>query len=157
MGFALFIPSRGEVGNANCGTGLTMQLMAQAVPTAAQLPCIEDLPLGWGTEQSSVVKDGASFKVGIGSDLTNAVIVTLVPTCPTDASVETIPVEGGCVTYEVPPGTEANSVPSFDDGGGLRLRIAANSSPRSGRTRISSYAARALLRAVRREELRLID
>ena len=81
-GVALFIPSRGEVGNANCGTGRTMQLMAQAVPTARQLPCIDDLPLGWGTEQASIVRDRATFTVGIGSDLTNPVIVTLVATCP---------------------------------------------------------------------------
>ena len=121
MGFALFIPSRGEVGNADCGTGRTMQLMAQAVPTAAKLPCIEDLPLGWGTEQASVVRDRASFTVGIGSDLTNPVTVTLVATCPSDPSLKTIPVEGGCVTYEVPPGTEPGAVPSFDAGGGLRL------------------------------------
>jgi hypothetical protein len=121
MGVALFIPSRGEVGNADCGTSRTMQLMAQAVPTATQLPCIDHLPLGWGTQQASVVNDKVTFTVGIGSDLTNAVIVTLVATCPTDASVQTIPVEGGCVTYEVPPGTEPGSVPSFVDGGGLRL------------------------------------
>jgi tRNA A-37 threonylcarbamoyl transferase component Bud32 len=120
-GVALFIPSRGEVGNANCGTGRTMQLMAQAVPTAAQLPCIDDLPLGWGTEQASVVKDRATFTVGIGSDLTSPVVVTLLATCPTDPSVTTIPVQGGCVTYEAPPDTEPGSVPSFDDGGGLRL------------------------------------
>ena len=64
---------RGEVGNANCGTGRTMQLMAQAVPTATELPCIEELPLGWGTEQASVIRDRASFTVGIGSDLVNPV------------------------------------------------------------------------------------
>jgi tRNA A-37 threonylcarbamoyl transferase component Bud32 len=121
MGVALFIPSRGEVGNADCGTSRTMQLMAQAVPTATQLPCIDDLPLGWGTEQASVVNDRATFTVGIGSDLTNAVVVTLVASCPTDGSVQTLPVEGGCVTYQVPPGTEPDSVPSFEDGGGLRL------------------------------------
>ena len=121
MGVALFIPSRGEVGNADCGTTRTMQLMAQAVPTATQLPCIDHLPLGWGTEQASVVKDKALFTVGIGSDLTNAVVVTLVATCPTDASVQTIPVDGGCVTYEVAPGTDPGSVPSFNEGGGLRL------------------------------------
>jgi len=121
MGVALFIPSRGEVGNADCGTSRTMQLMAQAVPTATQLPCIDDLPVGWGTEQASVVNDKATFTVGVGSDLTNAVVVTLVETCPTDASVQTIPVEGGCVTYQVPPGTEPGAVPSFEDGGGLRM------------------------------------
>ena len=72
-GVALFIPSRGDVGNANCGTGRTMQLMAQAVPTATELPCIDDLPLGWGTEQASIVRDRASFTVGIGSDLVSPV------------------------------------------------------------------------------------
>ena len=36
-------------------------------------------------------------------------------------SNQTIPVEGGCVTYEVPPDTEPGLVPSFDAGGGLRL------------------------------------
>jgi tRNA A-37 threonylcarbamoyl transferase component Bud32 len=122
MGVALFIPSRGEVGNADCGTGRTMQLMAQAVPTAAELPCIENLQIGWGTEQASVVKDRASFTVGIGSDLVNPVVVTLVAACPaTEISITTIPVEGGCVTYEVPRGTEPGSVPSFEEGGGLRL------------------------------------
>jgi tRNA A-37 threonylcarbamoyl transferase component Bud32/membrane-associated phospholipid phosphatase len=120
-GVALFIPSRGDVGNANCGTGRTMQLMAQAVPTATKLPCIDDLPLGWGTEQASVVQDRASFTVGIGSDLVSPVIVTLTETCAADPAVQAIPVDGGCVTYEVPPGTEPGSVPSFDAGGGLSL------------------------------------
>jgi hypothetical protein len=120
-GVALFIPGRGEVGNANCGTGRTMQLMAQAVPTASQLPCIEDLPLGWGTEQASVIRDRATFTVAIGSDMVSPVTVTLTETCPADTALETIPVEGGCVTYEVPPGTEPGSVPSFEPGGGLGL------------------------------------
>jgi tRNA A-37 threonylcarbamoyl transferase component Bud32 len=118
-GVALFIPSRGDVGNANCGTGRTMQLMAQAVPTATKLPCIEDLPLGWGTEQASIIQDRASFTVAIGSDMVSPVTVTLVETCPADAALETIPIDGGCVTYQIPPGTEAGSVPSFDDAGGL--------------------------------------
>ena len=48
-GIALFIPSRGDVSAATCGTGRTMQLMAQAVPTATKLPCIGELPLGWGS------------------------------------------------------------------------------------------------------------
>ena len=117
IGFALFLPSRGEVGHADCGTGRTMQLMAQAVPTATELPCIEELPLGWATEQASVVRDRASFTVGIGSDeMVSPVTVTLAATCPEDASVEAIPIEGGCVTYQVPPGTEPGSVPSFGAG-----------------------------------------
>jgi tRNA A-37 threonylcarbamoyl transferase component Bud32 len=118
-GIALFIPSRGDVGNATCGTGRTMQLMAQAVPTATKLPCIGDLPLGWGTEQATVARGRATFTIGIGSDMVSPVTVTLVETCPADTALETIPIDGGCVTYQVPPGTEPGSVPSFDEGGGL--------------------------------------
>jgi hypothetical protein len=119
MGIALFIPSRGDVGYARCGTGRTMQLMAQAVPTATKLPCIGDLPLGWGTEQATVARGRASFTIGIGSDMLSPVTVTLTEDCPADTAIETIPIEGGCVTYQEPPGTEPGSVPSFDDGGGL--------------------------------------
>jgi hypothetical protein len=118
-GIALFIPSRGDVGNATCGAGRTMQLMAQAVPTATKLPCIDELPLGWGTDQATVARGKAIFTVAIGSDMVSPVTVTLVPTCPADAALETIPIDGGCVTYQVPPGTEPGSVPSFEDGGGL--------------------------------------
>jgi tRNA A-37 threonylcarbamoyl transferase component Bud32 len=119
-GIALFIPSRGDVGNATCGTGRTMQLMAQAVPAATKLPCIDHLPLGWGTEMATVARDRASFTVGIGSDLVSAVTVTLTETCPADTAFQVIPIDGGCVTYQVPPGTKPGSVPSFDEGS-LRL------------------------------------
>ena len=123
-GIALFLPSRGDVGNATCGTGRTMQLMAQAVPTATQLPCIDDLPLGWGTEQATIVRDRATFTVGIGSELVSPVTVTLTETCPgprADREFQSIPIDGGCVGYQVPLGTAAGTVPSFDDGGGLSL------------------------------------
>jgi hypothetical protein len=116
---ALFLPSRGDVGHATCGTGRTMQLIAQAVPTATTLPCISDLPLGWGTEQASIARGTASFTVGIGSDLISPVTVTVAATCPADAARQAIPLDGGCVTYQIPAGTGAGTVPSFDDGGGL--------------------------------------
>jgi hypothetical protein len=115
-GIALFIPSRGDVGNATCGTGRTMQLMSQAVPTATKLPCIDHLPLGWGTEMATVARDRASFTVGIGSDLGSPVTVTLTEICPADTAFQVIPIDGGCVTYQVPLGTEPGSVPSFDGG-----------------------------------------
>jgi tRNA A-37 threonylcarbamoyl transferase component Bud32 len=119
LGFALFIPSRGDVTAATCGTNPTMQLMAQAVPTATRLPCIQDLPLGWGSSSTTIVRDKAVFTIAIGSDEVSPVTVTLTETCPTDSTAQVFQEEGGCVTYEVPPGTEPGSVPSFDPDGGL--------------------------------------
>ncbi len=121
-GIALFIPSRGDVSAATCGTGRTMQLMAQAVPTATKLPCISELPLGWGSAASSVVNDKAIFSVAIGSDMANPVTVTLTETCPADIgdpTTQLIPVDGGCITYQMPTGIEPGSVPSFGVGTGL--------------------------------------
>jgi hypothetical protein len=117
IGLALFIPSRGDVTTATCGTGRTMQLMAQAVPTATRLPCVDDLPLGWSaSDTTTVVRDRASFTVGIGTDQSSPVTVTLTETCPADTEAQVIPIEGGCVAYQAPPGTEPGTVPSFDDG-----------------------------------------
>ena len=47
--FAVFLPgSRPQGINApSCGTGPAMILSAQAVPSAAMLPCIAALPSGW--------------------------------------------------------------------------------------------------------------
>ncbi len=118
-GIALFLPSRGDVSTANCGTNRTMQLMAQSVPTATRLPCVDALPLGWGAATTTVVRDKATFIVAIGADLGSPVTVTLTATCPTDTAAQVIQVEGGCVTYEIPPGTDPASVPSFEAGGGL--------------------------------------
>ena len=135
IGLALFIPSRGDVTVATCGTGRTMQLMAQAVPTATKLPCIGDLPLGWAAaDTTTVVRDRASFTVAIGSGQSSPVTVTLTETCPADTEAQVIPIEGGCVTYQVPPGTEPGTVPSF--GVGLSSSTGASWSPPSSRTRI---------------------
>ena len=116
-GIALFIPSRGDVSSATCGTGRTMQLMAQAVPTATKLPCVGDLPLGWGTQMATVVRDKATFTVALSSEMISPVTVTLTETCPADTEAQIIHIDGGCVTYQVPPETEPGTVPSFDGGG----------------------------------------
>jgi tRNA A-37 threonylcarbamoyl transferase component Bud32 len=120
-GIALFLPSRGTVLGASCGTGRTMQLMAQAVPTATELPCVESLQLGWGSMTTEVVRGRATFDVSLAGGPT-AVVVTLTETCPTgpsDPTVEVTPIDGGCVTYQAPGDVAPGEVPSFDPGGGL--------------------------------------
>ena len=50
------------------------------------------------------------------------VMVTLTETCPAvteGAGLEVIPIEGGCVEYQVPPGVAPSDVPSFQPNGGL--------------------------------------
>jgi hypothetical protein len=54
VGVGLLVPGGAFTGHApDCGTGHTMILAAQAVPSAAFLPCIAALPSGWTTVNAS--------------------------------------------------------------------------------------------------------
>jgi hypothetical protein len=120
MGVALLFPSRGTVNTPSCGTDQTMQLMAQAVPSATQLPCVDSLPLGWGVGGTEIVRDQARFTVGLSSGSGEDVTVTLTVACPAPAAgTDQIPVEGGCVTYTSTIADADADVPSFEPGGGL--------------------------------------
>src|SRR6476469_357093 len=138
MGFALFIPSRGDVSTPSCDANRTMIVMAQAVPTAEQLPCIRSLPLGWSLTGATIVRGRAMFELlvmgdggggGLGVQLqlgsggaSPVVDVTLTPTCPAtsgDPKIQTIDVPGACVTYRSSLPAGVGPVPSFDPGGGL--------------------------------------
>jgi tRNA A-37 threonylcarbamoyl transferase component Bud32 len=125
MGISLFFPTRGTVAPPVCGTGTTMQLMAQAVPTATRLPCIDALPLGWHTSSARITRDQAVFVVGIGEGATHPVTVTLTATCPGPTAQPRVtrtstPIEGGCITTESAiPDSTTEVVPSFEPGGGF--------------------------------------
>ncbi len=98
-GVALLFPSRGTVTTPVCGTGRAMQLMAQAVPTATRLPCVTNLPYGWGVGSAETVGGQATFTVGVGDGF-DPVTVSLTESCPAPvAGTEQISVDGGCVTY----------------------------------------------------------
>ena len=69
-----------------CGTGPSMILSAQAVPSAAMLPCIAALPSGWsigGTDISS-----GKARLWLDSDRAGpqAITVTLTATCETSGA-----------------------------------------------------------------------
>lgn len=116
-GLGLFFPSRGTVTTPMCGTGRAMQLMAQAVPSATRLPCVTNLPYGWGVGGAETVHGRATFTLGIGG-VSDPVTVTLTETCPTPAEgTEEMPIDGGCVTYRST--VTAEVIPSFAPGGGL--------------------------------------
>ena len=117
-GVALFFPTRGTVTTPTCGTGQAMQLMAQAVPTATRLPCVDDLPIGWSVGSAETIQGTAMFEVGVGGGTDEPVTVTLTGSCPAPVEgIEQFPVEGGCVTYA--PAVVDPDVPSFDAGDGL--------------------------------------
>jgi tRNA A-37 threonylcarbamoyl transferase component Bud32 len=116
-GFGLFFPSRGTVTTPMCGTGQAMQLMAQAVPSATRLPCVTNLPYGWGVGGAETVRGQATFTLGISGE-SEPVTVTLTETCPTPVEgTEEMPIAGGCVTYRSTVSVPA--IPSFAPGGGL--------------------------------------
>jgi hypothetical protein len=119
-GIALLFPSRGTAWSPSCGDGTTMQLMAQAVPTATRVPCIDDVPIGWSVDTSTIVRDKAVFTLNMSS-ATEMVTVTLEATCSAtpDASTQVQQIDGGCVTYETNASAETPGLPTFSPGGGL--------------------------------------
>ena len=119
-GVGLFFPTRGTVTATNCGTEQSMQVMAQAVPSATQLPCVASLPVGWGVGDAEIVKGNAMFIIGVSGGESSPVTVTLTETCPSDVEgTQQIPIDGGCVTYRTT--VDDPGVPSFAPGGGLQF------------------------------------
>jgi membrane-associated phospholipid phosphatase len=117
-GLGLIFPTRGTVTAPECGTGRSMQLMAQAVPSATELPCVSHLPVGWGVGDAETIRGKATFVVGVGDGSSHPVTVVLTASCPAPVEgTRQIPVDGGCVTYT--PTSTAPGVPSFAAFGGL--------------------------------------
>ena len=95
-----------------------MTLMAQAVPSATRLPCVADLPIGWGVGSAETIQGKAVFVVGVNGGVDSPVTVTLLETCPARVDgTDQIKVSGGCVTYRA--SVEDTGVPSFTTNGGL--------------------------------------
>ncbi len=109
-----------------CGTSNAMILAAQAVPSAAQLPCVSALPAGWRIGGADIVSGHARFSLDSDPIGTQAVTVTLTAACdvsgarqvPSDepgtrrfdravrpvdqfASLRYYTFPGGCVSYQL--------------------------------------------------------
>jgi hypothetical protein len=108
-----------------CGTGHSMILSAQAVPSAALLPCIAALPAGWTIGGADIASGKTSFWLDSDRAGPRALTVTLAAACDT-AGAHQIPSDqpgtrrferplslvpqfsalrfytfpGGCVTYQ---------------------------------------------------------
>jgi membrane-associated phospholipid phosphatase len=122
-----FFPAARNLGAhaPTCGTGHSMILSAQAVPSAALLPCIAALPSGWTTGGADIASGKTSLWLDSDRAGPRAVTVTLTATCnttgarqiPSDqpgarrferplslepqfSSVRFYTFPGGCVTYQ---------------------------------------------------------
>jgi tRNA A-37 threonylcarbamoyl transferase component Bud32/membrane-associated phospholipid phosphatase len=122
-----FLPAAQNLGAypPNCGTGHSMILSAQAVPSAALLPCIASLPSGWQAESADITSGKARLWLDSDRAGPRAVTATLTASCDTSgarqipsdqpgtsrferplslapvySSLRFYTFPGGCVTYE---------------------------------------------------------
>jgi len=116
----------GDVGATapSCGIGHSMILAAQAVPSAALVPCVAELPSGWQTGGADIATGHSVFWLNSDQAGAPAVTITLSATCdvsgarpvrsdrpgtrrfdrqlsqrPQFAAVRFYTFPGGCVTY----------------------------------------------------------
>ena len=99
-----------------CGTDNTLIVMAQAVPSASQIPCIAALPAGWTFDQASVRRGQGRFWLNSDRAGARAVVVTLSAKCDVARTprVRVFRFPGGCTTHE------------FDFDKGVPLALAAD-------------------------------
>jgi hypothetical protein len=120
VGVQLFFLDHYEVSTASCDSADATIPVAQAVPTAEQVPCVTELPLGWSSvtevENGRVVYD---FTVTQRSspDVTMTFARACERTHQPGGKLYEVP--GGCAVYRstLPPGS--SPVVSFGPGGGL--------------------------------------
>jgi hypothetical protein len=83
-----FLPGAQNLGvhAPSCGTGHSMILSAQAVPSAALLPCIAALPSGWSIGGADI--SSGKVRLWLDSDRAGpqAITVTLTATCDTSGA-----------------------------------------------------------------------
>ncbi len=126
VGVGLLLPGGAFTGHApDCGTGHTMILAAQAVPSAAFLPCIAALPSGWTTVNDEIASGRASFGLNSGSlaggggvrlvlgqsGQLQTVTITLTATCDIAGARQVPSGQPGIRRFERPP----SLVPGYSD------------------------------------------
>jgi tRNA A-37 threonylcarbamoyl transferase component Bud32 len=114
VSYTLVTPVRNLGAQApECGTGHAMILAAEAVPSAALLPCIAALPSGWtapGTD-AEIASGQASFWLNSGQAGVQAVTITLTATCDTSGAQQIPSDQAGTRRFERP----LSLAPQFSD------------------------------------------
>ncbi|MGZ4699241.1 MAG: phosphatase PAP2 family protein [Oryzihumus sp.] len=85
-----------------CGTGHSVILSAQAVPSAAQVPCVAALPSGWSLGIASIATGRARFWLNSDQAGDRAVSVTLSPRCDVSGAQQIPSDEPGTRRFERP-------------------------------------------------------
>ena len=98
-----FFPA-GNIGSyaPQCGTGHTMILAAQAVPSAALVPCVAALPSGWSVGGADIASGHARFWLDSDRAGSQAVTVTLSATCDTSGAQQFPSDQPGTRRFERP-------------------------------------------------------
>jgi tRNA A-37 threonylcarbamoyl transferase component Bud32 len=103
LGLTLLLPaSNPSVHAPDCGTGHTMILAAQAVPSAAVLPCIAALPKGWTSPGAEIASGKATFWLDSGQAGAQAVTITLTTACDTSGTKQIPSGQPGTRLFERP-------------------------------------------------------
>jgi membrane-associated phospholipid phosphatase len=97
-----------------CGTGHSMILSAQAVPSAAMLPCLAALPSGWSIGGADISSGKVSLSLDSDRAGTGAITITLTATCDTTGAQQIPSDQPGMRRFEHP----LSLVPQFT---GLRF------------------------------------
>ena len=94
----------GNIGSLEpqCGTGHTIILTAQAVPSAALLPCVAALPSGWTFSGADIATGHTRFWLDSDQAGTQALTVTLSATCDTSGAQQVPSDQPGTRRYERP-------------------------------------------------------
>jgi hypothetical protein len=85
-----------------CGTGNSMILSAQAVPSSELLPCIAELPSGWTAGGASIVNGRSTFWLDSDQAGPRAVTVTLAAACATSGAEQIPSDQAGTERFDLP-------------------------------------------------------
>jgi tRNA A-37 threonylcarbamoyl transferase component Bud32 len=109
----VFFPAARNLGTYSpaCGTGHSMILSAQAVPSAALLPCVAALPSGWSIGGADISSGKASFWLDSDRAGSRAITVTLTAACDTTGAQEIPSDQPGARRLEHP----LSLAPQFSD------------------------------------------
>ena len=113
VGVQIFFPFNLGAYPPSCGTGPSMILSAQAVPSAAMLPCVAALPSGWSVGRADIASGRARLWLDSDRAGPHAVTVTLTAACDTSGAQQIPSDQPGTRRFERP----LSLVPQFS---GLR-------------------------------------